>query len=91
MKRKIYLKKILIYYRILYIKLDELINNLKQLFKEINQNKEELKLNIKNIFTKLRNANNEREEKLLIEVDNEYDKFFFNEDIMKKLKNCLKK
>ena len=68
----------------LYKKLDEAINNLKNLFKVINNNKEELKLNIQKIFTKFRSALNEREEKLLFEVDNEYDKYFINENIINK-------
>ena len=68
----------------LYYKLDETINSLKQLFEEINHKKEELKLNIQKIFTKLRSAINEREEKLLIEVDNEFNKYFVNEDVINK-------
>ena len=68
----------------LYYKIDETINNLKQLFKEVSHKKEELKLNIQKIFSKLRSAINEREEKLLNEVDNEYNKYFINEDIIHK-------
>ena len=75
----------------LYNKLDETINNLKKLSKEINQNKEKLKIKIQKIFTKIRTAINEKEEKLLIEVDNEYNKYFMNEDIINKSLKLPKK
>ena len=65
-------------------KLGESINNLKELFKVINQNKDELKIKIQNIFTKLRSAINEREEQLLLEVDNAYNQYFINEEFIAK-------
>ena len=75
----------------LYNKLDESINNLKRLFIGINNCKEELKLNIQNMFTKIRNAINEREEKLLNEVEEKYNKYFVNEDIINKTEKLPKK
>ena len=57
---------------------------MKELFININKNKEELKVKIQNIFTKIRSAINEREEKLLLEVDNEYSKYFINEEFINK-------
>ena len=60
----------------------------------MNKNKEELKLKIQSIFTKLRNVLNEREDKLLSDIDNEYDNIYFKEDIMKeneKIPNKIKK
>ena len=57
------------------------------------QNKEELKQNIKNIFTKIRNALNSREDEILLEVDKQSDNLYFNEDIIKKsekLSNSIK-
>ena len=51
-------------------KLEQSINELKSLFKTINESKEELKLKIQKIFTKKRNRLNEREGYLLLEVDN---------------------
>ena len=65
-------------------KLGESINNLKELLKVINQNKDELKVKIQNIFTKLRSAINEREEQLLLEVDNAYNEYFINEEFIAK-------
>ena len=75
----------------LYNKLDESINNLKELSKEIGQKKEKLKIKIQSIFTKIRSAINEKEEKLLIEVDNEYNKYFMNEEIINKTEKLPKK
>ena len=68
------------------------------MFEKINQTKEDLKLNIQKIFTKIRNCLNEREDKLLLEVDNIYNKEFSKEDLIKdheklpsKIKSLLEK
>ena len=69
------------------------INELKKLYEKTNQNKEELKIKISNIFTKIRNSINEREEQLLSDIDNEYNNLLFKEDIIKqseKLPNEIK-
>ncbi len=64
--------------------LKESINNLKILCEKIKENKEELKLKIQKIFTKLRSELNNREDKLLLEVDKIFDETFFSEEIIKK-------
>ena len=78
--------------------LEETINSLKRIIEKINENKEELKLQIQKIFTKIRNELNEREDKLLLEVDKKFEEKFFNENIIKesekmpnKIKACLEK
>ena len=63
--------------------LEQSINELKQIFKNVNENKENLKLNIQKIFTKIRNSLNDREDGLLLEVDKLYDNIYCNEDIIK--------
>ena len=63
---------------------DKTVNDLKIILEKIIENKDELKLNIQKIFTKIRNALNEREDELLIEVDKQFDKLYYNEDIIKK-------
>ena len=63
--------------------LQDSINKLKTIFEKINNNKEELKLKIQKIFTKLRNELNNREDELLLEVDNQYDNIFFKENVIK--------
>ena len=73
--------------------LEETINQLKITFNKIKDEKEELKLKIQKIFTKLRNKINEREDELLLQVDEQIDNLFYNENIIKeneKLPNKIK-
>ena len=73
--------------------LKDSLDKLNDIFKEITENKEKIKLEIQNIFTKLRNSINEREDSLLLEVDNLYSKTFFDEALLKeceKLPNKVK-
>ena len=67
-----------------YKKIQDSINKLKEIYEKINLSKEELKMKIINTFTKIRNLINEREDKLLLAVDNLCDNTFFKEDIIKK-------
>ena len=62
----------------------ESINKLKEIYEKINKSKEEIKLKISKIFTKIRNIVNEREDKLLLDLDNKYEEIYFKEDIIKK-------
>ena len=79
-------------------KLNESMETLKNIFQDIEKDKEDLKLEIQKIFTKIRNIINSREDELLSEVDNLFDKNYINEDIIKKgekmpkqIKNSLEK
>ena len=65
-------------------KFNESMESLKKIFQDIEKDKDDLKLEIQNIFTKIRNSLNIREDELLLEVDNLFNKKFFNEDIIKK-------
>ena len=58
--------------------------SMKKIFEDIEKDKENLKLEIQNIFTKIRNTLNDREDELLLEVDNLFNDKYFNEDIIKK-------
>jgi len=40
------------------------------------------------IFTNLRNALNNREDEIMLEIENEFERSFFKEEILKLLKNC---
>ena len=74
--------------------LENTINELKAIFENINKSKEELKLYVQKIFTKIRTAINEREDELLLEIDNKYNDNFCREDIIEesiKLPNKIKK
>ena len=63
--------------------IEDTINKLKILFEKINKDKEKLKLNIQNIFTKIRNKLNEREDELLLKVDKQFDNLYFKEELIK--------
>ena len=63
-------------------KLNESIKELKEIIQKIEKDKEELKLEVEKIFTKIRNAINEREDKLLLDIDNIYNDKFINDDII---------
>ena len=63
---------------------NENINKLKEIFEKIEKDKENLKLKVQNLFTKIRTIINEREDQLLKEIDNLYNEKLFNEEIIKK-------
>jgi len=64
-------------------KFNENMNELKEICEKVEKDKDELKLKIQNIFTKIRNSLNEREDKLIEEIDNIYKAKYFDEDIIK--------
>ena len=63
---------------------NESMESLKKIFEKIEKDKEDIKLNIQNIFTKIRNNLNNREEQLLLEIDDLYNNKYFDENIIKK-------
>ena len=63
--------------------LQKSIDEIKTIMEKINENKEKIKLQIQNLFTKIRNELNNREDKLLLEVDEKFNKLYFNENIVK--------
>ena len=70
---------------------DESYNKLKIIFEKINQNKEDLKLKIQKIFTNIRNALNEREDKILLDIDKQFDDLYIKEDLIKQSEKLPKK
>ena len=62
-------------------KFEKSINELKKIFEKID--KEKLKLKIQKIFTKIRNSLNEKEDKLLLEIDEKFNEIFIKEDIIR--------
>jgi len=73
--------------------INKTINELKNMFEKIKENKEELKTKIQNIFTEIRTKINEREDMILLEVDQVYDKTYIGDDaitIIDKLPNKIK-
>ena len=69
---------------VLQNKFNEDMNKLKEIFEKIEKDKDDLKLKIQNMFTKIRTVINDREDQLLKEIDSLYYNKFFNEDIIKK-------
>ena len=69
----------------------ESIKKLKNLFDLIDNNKEDLKLKVQKIFTKLRNSLNEREDELLLEIDKTFDNSILNKEFIKEGENIPKK
>ena len=63
---------------------EESINKLKEIYDKMIESKENVKLKISKIFTKLRNIVNEREEYLLTQIDKIFEKSFFKEDLIRK-------
>ena len=82
-EKKNKLKENIKYLEDLSSNLNDSIKELKILYDKIEEKKEQLKLKIQNIFTKLKTALNEREDKLLLEVDNKLNKLFDNANIIK--------
>ena len=72
----------------LYSSFEQAISQLNEKIEVIEINKEKLKQEIQNIFTKIRNTINEREDQLLLDVDNKFEKFYSEQNMLKKMKNC---
>ena len=67
----------------LSINLQQSINDMKILLEKIEKEKEDIKINIQKIFTKIRNCINEKEDELLLIVDNKFEEEYFKEKIDK--------
>ena len=73
--------------------LQESIKEIKIIFEKNEKKKEELKLEIQKVFTKIRTAINDREDELLLEIDKDFNELFLNENIIQdseKLPNKIK-
>ena len=90
-EKKNKLKENIKYLEQMLINIEQTLNEIKIMKENINKNKEELKTNIQKIFTKLRTALNNREDKLLLEVDTKFNEIYYNEDIIKESKNLSNK
>ena len=73
--------------------IQESVDNLKKLYENINEKKEQLKMKAIKLFTKIRNEINNKEDKLLSEIDDFFENNFIKEEIIKnseKLPNRIK-
>ena len=70
-----------------------------EIFKKANEDKEKLEMEVKRIFSIIRNEVNKREDKILSEIDKIFEQKFFKEEelfiesknLSKKVKQCLEK
>ena len=69
----------------------EHIEQMKILYEKINIYKEELKLNVQKVFTKIRNTLNNREDELLLEINKIFNEEYINEKIIKECINLKNK
>ena len=86
-EKKVQLKRNLICLENLSNDIEKTIKEIKASFERISQNKEDLKLEIQAIFTKIRQILNEREDELILEVDEIYSNLYGDEDIIKESEN----
>ena len=73
--------------------IDSSLNELKNIFKTMIKDKDELKKKIYQLFTKIRTALNEREDEICKIIDNKFDGLYFKEDFINqgnKLPNEIK-
>ena len=64
---------------------------MKEIFQKIQKDKEDLIIKVQKIFTKIRNTLNDREDELLLQINNLYNDKYFNEDLIKKSEKLPKK
>ena len=70
---------------------EQSINELKKITVKINDKKEELKKKIQKIFTSIRSKLNEREDQLLLEVDNQFNNLFVKEELIRNIDKLANK
>ena len=73
------------------INIQNSINEIKNLFEKLTEGKENLKMQIQKIFTKIRNELNTREGQLISEVDSIYDKYNLNDNFLREYEKLPKK
>ena len=71
--------------------LKDTIDKLKKILEKIEKDKEEIKMEIQKAFTNLRNHLNEREDELLLKIDETFNEEYFDENLIKQSDNLPKK
>lgn len=56
--------------------LENSIKEIKEIFEDVNRSKDEMKLKIQKLFTKLRNVLNEREDEIILEIDKTFNEIY---------------
>jgi len=83
MKKKNKLKENIKFLENISAGIQDSINKLKIILENINQEKQNFKKDVQEIFTKIRNELNIREDKLLEDIDKYYENSFFDENLIK--------
>ena len=83
-EKKDKLKENLLILKDLEIKFDKSFESLKKIYENAEKKKEDIKLQVQNTFTKIRNAINNREDEILLKLDNLFDIKYFSQDLVKK-------
>ena len=65
------------------LSIEKTMEEFKNIIIKIDKDKENLKLQVSKIFTKLRNAINDREDQILSDIDNKFNDLIFDEKIIK--------
>ena len=68
---------------------DSIVDSLRRAYEEISGKKEKLKIRIQKLFTKIRNDINKREDKLLFQVEEIFEKYFFKKNLKKNIDNII--
>ena len=71
--------------------INESIKKMKIKYEQMNEKKEELKLKVQKIFTNIRNVINNREDELLLEIDNKYNDISIEEQVYKEIEKLPNK
>ena len=66
----------------LAINIKETIKEIKTIFEHLEDEKEKLKTEVQQAFTKLRNELNNKEDEILLEIDKKYEKSIFDKDLI---------
>jgi hypothetical protein len=88
------LKENIKYLEDLFKNTKDISNKFQKVYDEISEKKDAVKLQIQKMFTKLRNTLNNREDYLLLEIEQTFDDLYFSKDIVnenKKFPNKIKK
>ena len=69
---------------------EQSFNKLKAIFVKISEDKDNLKLKVQNIFTKIRNEINNREDKILLDIHKYFDDLYVSKEFMKEAEKLPK-
>ena len=83
-EKKNKLKENIKYLEDLETKFNESLESLRKIFQDFEKDKENIKIEIQNVFTSIRTILNDREDRLLLEVDNLFNIYYFSDDMIKK-------